>query len=191
MKAEDNTRKPSIAGPAYGRDRNLTPDISPWGADAVPLDVEERERRPARSARHADGTPRCWNPLATIVCTIALIAALSANLIGGDRTPRTETPQIKPPKERDLANKQPANETRTRRIAQQQHQTRPKPRQRPITSLPPTHSAPDPTYAPAPEPTSASEPVAPTPASVPAPTATTSPKPASGSAVAREFGFEH
>ena len=189
MKAEDDTQEILVSERRRSQDGSQMPDLGPWGKDAVPLGGAARKRRPAKSTRHAATKPHQRVAVAAITCVTGLLAAFGANILSGESAPQTEKPQVGQVKRQPAADKPAANGARA---ARRRRQARSKSRQRAIHSARPTHPAPSPTYAPAPKPVPTPEPVTPSPAPAPAsgPTQTAKPPPASGPAVAKEFGFE-
>jgi len=193
MKAEGDTREILVGEAEHSQDDSPTPDLGPWGMEAVPLGKDERVQEPAESPRHAETKPHRWVALAAIACGIGLLAALGANAISGNPGPQIERPQTAQTNRQPPANELGTNGARAARQAEQrQQQARSKSRQRSIRSTRRAHPAPSSAHAPTSEPAPAPEPVMPSPASVPAPgpSPTTKPPPASGPAVAKEFGFE-
>jgi len=187
MKDEHDTRELPVG------EAEAAPDLGPWGTDAVPLGNNECGRKPTESPSHTGTRPHRRGALAAIVCVSGLLAALGVNTIGGKPGPQTERPQTTETRPQPSANEPGTNgASAARRIEQRQQQARSKLRQRSTHSTLRARPAPRPTYTIAPEPTPPPEPVTPRPPPAPAaePTPTTTPPPASGPAVAKEFGFE-
>ena len=193
MKVEDDTREIPIGEPGHSRDAPLTSDLGLWGTDAVQLGKENNERRSTASAPRTATKPRRWFALAALACTTSVITALGVNLVGGESGPQVERPQAAQTRRQLTADAPGTDRAKAaRRAAHRQQQARLRSRKRSIDPSHPTHPAPSPTHAPTPEPAPAPEPVAPSPAPAPAsaPAHTAKPPPASGQAVAEEFGFE-
>lgn len=186
MNAEDDTREIPLDEPEEDGETQPEPDLGPWGAEAVRLGEQSRDRAPIGDGdRRAEATPRRRIALAAVVCAASVFSALGALILGGGSTAEKRQPPIA---------EQTPNETRAaHRARQRRRQVRRQASRRHSTAQPhATRPAPSPTYLPTPVPAPAPEPVTPSPAPAPAPEPppTTKPQPASGAAVAKEFGFE-
>lgn len=196
MNAEDETREIPLDQPAEDGGAQPEPDLGPWGAEAVQLGERSHDRAPiGASARRAEATPRRWLALAAVVCAASVFSVLGTLILSGGST----TNEISGQKGAKTNGQPPVSEQRipngtraAHRARQRRHQARQASRRRSTAQPPATHPAPSPTYLPTPAPAPASEPVAPSqaPAPTPEPPPTTKPQPASGAAVAKEFGFE-
>jgi hypothetical protein len=198
VNAEDDTQEIPLGEPGDGRAGELEPDLGPWGTEAVPLETDERDRKPIDTgSRRAETKPRRWIPCAATACAISLIAVLGVSILGGTSGPQTDGRAATKTRRQPPAAERKDHRARAARQAEQRQrrarrQARLRSRRRSDSSSHPRHPAPSPTYAPAPESAPAPEPVTPSPTPAPAPASTpaTRPPPASGSTVAKEFGFE-
>jgi len=174
-------------------------DLGPWGAEAVRLGVDA-EPTPRRENTGTDGlrpVRRRWVTTGALGLAAVLIGALIVTSLPSDPDNDTTARPPNPANKRDVASApraalpKPAPRRAEHNPARDDIKTR-KPNKRSRTAPAPAPQ-PSPTYLPTPAPAPASEPVTPSPA--PAPTAegpapTSPPQPASGAAVAKEFGFE-
>jgi len=174
-------------------------DLGPWGAEAVRLGVDT-EPTPRRPNTSTDGLPpvrRRWVTGGALGLAAVLIGALFVAALPSDPDNGTTARPPNPANKRDVASTpraalpKPTPRQAERNPTRNNIKTR-KPHTR-AHAAPAPPPQPSPTYLSSPAPTPPSEPVTPSPA--PAPTAggpapTSPPQPASGAAVADEFGFE-
>lgn len=206
MSCEEDTRELPVERPDDGSPEvdEPSPDLGPWGADAVALGGDRRYDSPTSDdeARTPQLAARRWVVLAALACTVGVTAVLSASTLKRDSPTATsdpgtaragkEAPTARPNVQPAQVPKRAAPQSDQQRLRSQQRARRrptPLPRTPPSTPSAPTPSS---TYAPSPEPAPA-EPGAPSYAPAPAaptPTPREMPPVASGAAVAREFGFE-
>lgn len=196
MNAEDDTREIPLDEPAEDGDTQPEPDLGPWGAEAVQLGERSRDQAPIGDAtRGAEAIPHRWIALAAVICAASLFSVLGVLILsGGSTTNEIRSQQgAKTNRQPPVAKRMPNGARAAHRARQRRRQVRRQAPRRHSTEQPrATHPAPSPTYLPTPAPAPAPEPVTPSPAPAPAPDPmpTTKPPPASGSAVAEEFGFE-
>jgi hypothetical protein len=175
-------------------------DLGPWGAEAVRLsvDTEPAQWRANAGRDSARPTQHRWATAGALGLAAVLIGALIVTALPPDPDNDTTARPPNPANKRDVASvprasrPKPAPRRAERNPTPANIKTR-KPDTR-ARAAPAPAPQPSPTYLPSPAPPPPSEPVTPSPA--PAPTAeggtapTSPPQPASGAAVAEEFGFE-
>lgn len=210
MSFDEKMRKLPVEEPDDGSPKadEPSPDLGPWGADAVALGGDRRNDPPASDdkARIPQPAARRWVALATLACTVGVTAVLSASALKRDSPTATsdqgtakavkEAPTARPNIQRSQVANRAAPQSDQQRLRSQQRaqlgarrkSTAP-PRTAPSTPSVPTPSS---TYTPSPEPVPpepGSPSYAPAPAA-PLPSPQAKPPAASGEAVAEEFGFE-
>lgn len=196
MNAEDDTLEIPPEEPKADRDAPPEPDLGPWGAEAVQLGEQGGGAVPKdRNAHDRKANSRRWVALAAVVCAASAFSVLGALILSGSPVTKEIGSQKTPKASRrpPVAERTPSGSRTARRSHRPRRQAGRRALHHRSTARPAaTHSVPNPIYTPSPHPAPATEPVAPspTPAPAPEPTRTTRPPPASGSAVAKEFGFE-